>query len=295
MMQAMIGAEGGNVSSGVLTQTADDLKQMAEDAIRTDQQELDAALNAVQDNCFRGGHNAQATIDACNALAQQLHEMVKQMADVTRNTIAKNCDYAEKIEREVTPGWESVLEQLKSVHEEMRTLKIDSWQGTASNAYHTKVGTQVNDTAKHIGLSQNARNSIEAVSLVQRGITEQAYSALLNAMSGAQGTVSQSAESFSKGSWFSRGANDQEFSFNFYRRTAAMLNSCAPQQSVLNELAGGNPWRPTSTGIADQLGTALTEARADQEITAGNYDSTVDQVGDEYKSDLDVDLVKIQR
>ncbi len=294
-MHAMMDAGGGAVSSSLLTTTADELKTLADTAIANDEAELQAALNAIQDNCFRGGHNEQATRQACDALAQQLRDMVNQMGEVTKNSIAKNCDYAEKIEREVSPGWRNVVDQLTAVREEMNAMKIDSWQGTASDAYHTKIGKQMNDANKHIGLSQNAKGSIDAVALVQRGITDQAYSALLSAISGGSSSANRAPASFTKESWFNRQANDLEFSFEFYSRTAAMLNACAPQQSVLNELAGGNPWRPTSTGIADQLGVAISEARSDHDIATDQYDSTVDKVGDQYKSDLDESGRQIQR
>lgn len=293
MTQQIVGGEA-KYSSKQLNDAMQKLFDLAQEAAEKDAQELQNAMDAVQTHCFRQGHNAQSTIDACNDLVERLNEMLTNMSN-SLQPIAQMCDYAERIETEVTPGWDDVLTKLEAVRNEMPELGIDSWGGTGSNKYHETLKSRIRDTDVHIGLSENARGSIDAVSLVQRGITTQAYNALQEAANSAENTVRTPPETFSKGAWFNPNANKHEYSFDFYRRTVAMLNACAPAESVLSELGGGNPWRPTSTGIADQLGTALTEARSNQEIKNDNYDSTVDEVGEEYKSDLDVDTEKIHR
>ncbi|GEM_PF-1121908 len=246
--------------------TFNELHPLARDR---DEQELQNAMDSVQDGCFQGGYKQQSTLE-------QIAELKRLLSDTARDLnehlpkIIEMYDYVELIKLEVKPGWDEVVDELKQVRAEMDKLLIDDWQGKSADAYRRTIQDQMTRTDAQITLSGNTGGSIDSVAMLQDWIIKAAENEGIShasTYSATRTTVNQPAEQFSKGSWFNPNANAQEFSFSFYQRTAAMINSFNPLAQGAKQLSDGSGWRSSSQEIAQGLGQALEQARSGQEIT----------------------------
>lgn len=233
-------------------------------ATSNDAAELQNAMDSIQDGCLRGGYDETDTQKAIEKLVERLDEIAKLLESHLKPIYLMH-DFAKDIKKDVVPGWAKVLEQFDAVLSEIDTLGIPTWQGASGEAYRTHVQNQRNDVMRQRNLGEHGKEAINWVADMQQSLNDAVKGyADPGRISAACETAAKPPESFSKGSWFNPGANSQEFSFQFYTRTAAMINAFGPMADFAAKITAGEGWSESAEGIAKTLGNAYDQMERDK-------------------------------
>lgn len=250
------GATGSGGSKTNLEQYHADFKAAKVEALANDEAELNNALDSIQDGCLRGSYDADSTQKAINGLKEKLNEIERSL-DKNLEPIYEMKAFADDINSKTVPGWEQVASQQNSILQEMDRLQIPDWQGTSGEAYRAHIARQQNDLRAQLALGESGKRAIADVATTQLGIiTITEGFADAGTIAAAKAKASTPPESFNKGAWINPAANHQEFSFQFFTRTAAMINAFSALSEASGKICGGEGWNKS----ADEIKRALDQA-----------------------------------